>query len=237
METKIYKTPEQLAAELAENLIMKINSKIVNGKHFYLSLSGGDTPKLFYSTLARSPFKEDISWEKVDIFWGDERCVPPDDEESNYRMTKFHLLDKVRIKQENIHRIIGESNPALEAKRYSEEIKKMIGMDKSSLPVFDFVLLGLGQDGHTASLFPGQNLTNVYENVCGVGNKKGQLRISITHDVICSSQSINFLVTGKEKANIVKEIIKEHKDLPAASIKTKDGELNWWLDQDAASLL
>ncbi len=237
METRIYKTPELLAVELAEYLIKKINNKIIIGEHFNLSLSGGNTPKLFYSTLARSPFKENVSWEKVDIFWGDERCVLPDDEESNYRMTEFHLLDKVRIRQKNIHRIIGESNPALEAKRYSEEIKKIVGVDKNSLPVFDFVLLGLGEDGHTASLFPGQNLTNVYENICGVGNKEGQLRISLTHDVICNSKDINFLVTGKEKANVVKEIIKEHKNLPAGSIKPKDGELNWWLDQDAASLI
>lgn len=237
METKIYKTPELLAVELAEDLITKTNNKIIRGEHFRLSLSGGNTPKLFYSTLARSPFKEDISWEKVDVFWGDERCVPPDDEESNFRMTKFHLLDKIRIRQENIHRIMGESNPALEAKRYAEEIRKIIGMDKGSLPVFDFVLLGLGEDGHTASLFPDQSLTNLYENICGVGNKKGQMRISLTHDVICNSKSINFLATGKEKAQIVREIIKERKDLPATAIKPTDGELIWWLDKDAASLL
>jgi 6-phosphogluconolactonase len=235
MEKKIFGSPERVSVELAKYLIKKIDEKIVKGGRFSIALSGGNTPKLFYHTLSRSPFKEEISWEKVEVFWGDERCVPPDDDQSNYGMAKFYLLDKVRLNSENIHRMKGEDNPASEAKRYSEELKKVLQVDNTNLPVFDFMLQGIGEDGHTASLFPNQNLADVFENICGVGDKQGQKRISVTYDVINNAKNIGFLVTGKEKADAVRQVLVEKKDLPSERINPKHGELIWWLDTEAAS--
>jgi 6-phosphogluconolactonase len=242
MEKKIFNSPEAVSEELSKYLIKKINEKIINGGRFSIALSGGDTPKLFYQTLSRSPFKDEISWEKIEVFWGDERCVSPDDEQSNYGMAKFYLLDKVGLNEKNIHRMKGENEPPAEAERYAEEIKQVLGVDinnlptgQAGLPVFDFMLQGIGEDGHTASLFPNQDLNYIHDNICGVGDRQGQRRISLTYDVINNAKIVSFLVTGKEKAPAIHEVIVEKKDLPSARINPSHGELIWWLDKEAAS--
>lgn len=235
MEKKIFASLEIVSVELAKYLVEKINEKIIGGGRFSIALSGGDTPKLFYQTLARSPFKEEISWEKVEVFWGDERCVPPDDDQSNYGMAKYYFLDKVGLKKENIHRMRGENEPSAEAERYAEEIKQVLGINDNNLPVFDFMFQGMGPDGHTASLFPNQDLVHVHDNICGVGDKQGQKRISLTYDAINNARIISFLVSGKEKAAPLKEVLIDKKDLPSTRIKPKHGELIWWLDKEAAS--
>jgi 6-phosphogluconolactonase len=244
MEKKIFDSPEAVSVELSKYLIKKINEKILKGGRFSIALSGGNTPKLFYHTLSRSPFKDEISWEKIEVFWGDERCVPPDDEQSNYGMAKYYLLDKVGLKKENIHRMKGENEPPAEAERYAEEIKQVLSVDgnnlaigQADLPILDFMLQGIGEDGHTASLFPNQDLDHVHDNICGVGDRQGQKRISLTYDVINNASNVSFLVTGKEKAVPIHDVIVEKKDLPSARIKPKQGELIWWLDKEAASRL
>ncbi len=187
---KKFKTAKELAEELAQNLKEEIEGKAkLNGK-FNLSLSGGSTPKLLFKILSEPPFSEEIKWKYLHLFWGDERCVPPGDTESNYGMTKELLLNKVEIPGENIHRIKGEAIPEEEASRYSSEIKNSVKIE-NSLPRFDCILLGMGEDGHTASLFPGKRLKAVSQNICGVAEKKIpgdngesiQKRISLTKDV------------------------------------------------------
>lgn len=236
---RIYKTDEALAENLSGRLKEEINK---SQNYFYFSVSGGNTPESFFSRLSLSPFNEDILWNKLQMFWCDERCVPPEDTESNYGMTKQLLLDHVGIPEENIHRIRGETNPNEEAIRYAKEIEKFVPLNDKKLPAFDWILLGLGEDGHTASIFPGQKFSLVYLNYCGVAShpKTGQKRISLTLDVINNAKKISFIVTGREKAKILSGIIKHLPDsnnYPASAIKAEDGILEWLIDEEASEFL
>jgi len=244
---KKFHTAEELAVELAKKLKEKIEKKSRLNERYFLSLSGGSTPKVLLKILAGLPFSKEIKWDNVHLFWGDERCVPPEDSESNYGMIKNILLNTIKIPQENIHRIKGEANPVEEASRYSEEIKNTVSIAKS-LPRFDCVLLGMGEDGHTASLFPGKELNAVSQNICGVAEKtistshgeNIQKRISLTGDVICNSENIFFLVTGDKKAKTLSEVIKETPDsnkYPASQIHNIHGNSEWWIDKNAALYL
>ena len=242
---KKFKSAEELALELAKKLKEEIEKKSKLHEKYFLSLSGGSTPKVLFKILADFPYSKGIKWDNVHLFWGDERCVPPEDVESNYGMTKKLLLSKVEIPKENIHRIKGEANPEEEASRYSEEIKKSVLIEKE-LPRFNCILLGMGEDGHTASLFPGKQLNAVSQNICGVAEKtiskshgeNIQRRISLTRDVICHSENIYFLVTGNKKAKTLSDIIKETPDknkYPASGIHNINGYSEWWVDEAAAS--
>ncbi|MHB8579276.1 MAG: 6-phosphogluconolactonase [Ignavibacteriaceae bacterium] len=236
---KVFDSPQLLALKLAEefkNEIDKISGNI------FISISGGNTPKLFFSELASPPFGDNINWSKVHLFWSDERCVPPSDMESNYGMTKENLLDLIQIPVENIHRIMGESHPEKEAVRYSKEIDKVLPRDKSNFPQFDWVFLGMGEDGHTASLFPNAELLYSCSNIAGVAIHpvSGQKRISLTERIINNSKRISFVVTGKSKATTLKEILDglpDSKNYPASQIKPLNGILDWWIDKEAAFYL
>ena len=249
MERRIkkFKTAQDLSLELAQKLKEEIEKKSKENKRFFISLSGGSTPKILFKILAAPPFSGEMRWDNVHLFWGDERCVPPDNIESNYGMTKDLLLDKIDFPKENIHRIKGEANPEEEASRYSLEIKKWVSIDKD-LPRFDCILLGMGEDGHTASLFPEKELHAVSQNICGVAEKtisvnhgeKIQKRISLTKDAICNGEKIYFLVTGNKKAKPLSEIIKEtpeSNNYPALGIHNIYGYSEWWIDEDAALYL
>jgi 6-phosphogluconolactonase len=173
----------------------------------------------------------------LQIFWVDERCVPPDDPESNYGMTKKILLDNVNIPPENIHRMAGENNPDSEISRYAEEIKSVVP-SRLGLPSFDMILLGMGADGHTASLFPGGKLLSSAENICGsaVHPASGQKRVTLTRDLINNANNILFLVTGKDKAETFTEIINKTPDAkryPAAGINPLNGRIEWLVDSQA----
>ena len=236
---KIFDTPDSLAQQLAIDLMQEINN---SSKEFFLAISGGSTPKILFKELSYSPFKEKLNWSKVQIFWCDERCVPPEDSDSNYGMTKSILLDHVNIPPENIHRIYGESHPEKEAVRYAKEIAKILPEEKNKLPRFDWVLLGLGTDGHTASLFPNSELLYSCSNIAGVGIHPvtGQKRISLTEKVINNSKRITFVITGKDKALILSDIINNNignRDIPASKIKPTDGSIEWRLDTESAQYL
>ncbi len=246
MEIKIkkFKTDEILAEELALKLKEEIEEKYRSNDKFFLSLSGGSTPRLLFKILAEPRFAEHIKWQNLHLFWGDERCVPPEDSESNYGMTKKFLLDKIKTPEENIHRIKGEAIPEEEALRYAGEIKNTVPV-KNNLPRFDCILLGMGEDGHTASLFPGRELYAVAQNICGVAEKSItenggvniQKRVSLTKDAICNAEQVIFLVTGNKKSKILYEIINEvpiSKNYPASGIKNILGYSEWWIDEDAA---
>lgn len=232
-EVKIYPTISELAKEFAEEIISKINASAKSGKAFSVMLSGGSTPKLLFGCLAKLSSKVK-SWEHVHFYWGDERCVPPDDPESNYRMAKEELQDKIQIPEANSHRIFGENDPDLEAVRYAEEI--------SNIPVFDLIMLGMGDDGHTVSIFP-YNLDLMNSSkLCEIGihPKTGQKRITITGKVINNAKVVAFLITGKNKAGIIAEIFSKtgsYLTYPATHVHPEKGELKWLLDEEAASIL
>ena len=228
-------------AELSEHFAELLKSEVDSSKDkFNLALSGGNTPKHIFNHLAKH-YQTIIKWNNVNFFWGDERCVPPNDNESNYKMTFETLLSKVSIPKENIFRIKGEDSPKDEAKRYSGLIENKVH-SKFNLPRFDLIMLGLGEDGHTASIFLNQlellNDDKVFSVVSNPTTK--QLRISITGNVINNARNIVFIITGISKSKVVDHILNnkvEAKKYPASFIKPVDGKLIWLLDEGAASLL
>lgn len=240
MELKIFPTPFDLAEKFAEEMIRLIRESADSGKKFTIALSGGSTPELLFSLLGEQ-YARAVSWKNVHLFWGDERCVAPDSPESNFGMTKRKLIDKIEIPASNIHRIKGEEDPAIEAVRYSDEILS-ITQRRSALPLFDLVILGLGDDGHTASIFPGNlDLLNS-EKICDVATHpvSNQKRITITGRIINNASRVVFLVTGKKKADIVEKIINNRAEalpFPASHIAPAEGLLTWYVDKESASLL
>lgn len=241
METiiKISQSPMVLAWEMAREIQKLVNNSAAMKVPVTMALSGGSTPKLLFTVLGDN-FAESVSWDHVHFFWGDERCVGPDDSESNWRMANLALLSRIKIPSENIHRIKGEDDPEKEAERYAGEINLHTRI-RSGLPAFDLVILGLGDDGHTASLFPGQENILNSEKVCEVAYHPvtGQKRITITSRVINNADNVIFLVTGAAKAEKVSQIIENPGivDYPAAFIEPSNGTLKWYLDLDAASML
>jgi len=238
VEVKIYKNPKKVVKALAKELI-KILQK-TNQPRFDLALSGGKTPGLFFETLVTN-YSDSLPWEKIHLWWGDERCVPPGDNASNYKLAYEKLISRVPIPEENIHRLKGEEHPEKEAERYSSEIDNLLNM-RGDWPVFDLIILGLGNDGHTASIFPGQIELFETDANCAVTSHPltGQKRITITGKVLNNSNRIFFLVTGKKKALRISEIMNDDeaaKLLPAYYIQPENGDLVWYLDENAASLI
>ena len=237
---KIFQTPYDLAEKFAEEMVCMINESVKEEKTFTVALSGGSTPELLFSLLGDN-YAKSVSWKNVHLFWGDERCVPPDNAESNFGLTKRKLIDKIEIPAINVHRIKGEEDPEYEAERYSNEILTFT-QSRNGLPFFDLFILGLGDDGHTASIFPGNTEILNSEKICEVATHPVtyQQRITITGRVINNSSRVVFLVTGKKKAEIVENIINnraEALNFPASFIVPTYGMLNWIVDKEAASLL
>ncbi|MDO9949578.1 6-phosphogluconolactonase [Glaesserella parasuis] len=202
----------------------------------HISLSGGSTPKLLFKTLAQEPYKSQIQWQNLHFWWGDDRMVPPQDPESNYGEVQKLLFDHIEIPAENIHRIRGEEPVEQELAIFSQELTACIPNGE-----FDWIILGMGIDGHTASLFPHQTDFND-PNLAIIAKhpETGQIRISKTAKLIEQAKRITYLVTGASKAEILKEIQTtpaENLPYPAAKIKAKNGVTEWYLDSDAARLL
>lgn len=209
------------------------------GGKFNVALSGGSTPKIWFEHLSKS-HKEDLPWKRVHFYWGDERCVPPDDSDSNYGMTKTFLLDHIGIPENNIHRVLGELPPTEAASSYIQELSN--NFNGEDIPIFDLIILGMGDDGHTASIFPHEiDLWNSDE-LCVVATHptSGQHRVSFSGEVFNNAKSVAFLVTGENKAERVKEIIDEEPHAsyyPASLVKPINGTLHWFLDAEAAKLI
>ncbi len=206
-----------------------------------LALSGGNTPKALFDYWIKN-HRNNVSWERVLFFWGDERCVPPTDNESNYKAAKEHLLEPLGIPKNHIFRIRGENIPEEEAKRYAEVLERELS-HVDGMPSFDILMLGMGDDGHTASIFPHEIDLWKHDASCVVGThpSSGQKRVSISGRTINAARRIVFLVTGEAKKEKVQQII-EHpgesqKKYPAALVKPVDGELFWFLDEAAAASL
>lgn len=239
MNSKIIvsKNIDELSEHFAGMLVHGIDA---SNNFFNITLSGGSTPKAVFDYLAVN-YKSKIDWQKVKLFWGDERCVPPDHFDSNYRMTFESLISRVEIPPQNIFRIHGENNPADETKNYARVIAENIPMN-SNLPQFDLIILGLGEDGHTASIFPDRLELLDSNDICAAVEHPStkQKRITLTGKVINNSVKVVFLVTGKNKSKIVGTILNKHNGyelLPASFINPSDGELIWLLDLEAGENL
>ncbi|HPF50885.1 MAG TPA: 6-phosphogluconolactonase [Draconibacterium sp.] len=237
-EVKIYKNPKKVYNAIAKS-ILKLTTES-NQKIFDIALSGGNSPKGLFKKMSKK-YHDQIPWEKIHFWWGDERCVTPDNDQSNYKMAVDYLFSRIEIPKNNIHRIRGEEDPEKEAKRYSKELTDTLN-SRGKDPVFDLIILGLGEDGHTASIFPDQIELLESDTICAVAEHPltGQKRITITGHVLNNSNRIFFLVTGENKAMRVSEIMNDNeaaKLLPAYYIAPKNGELIWFLDEEAATLI
>jgi 6-phosphogluconolactonase len=234
---------EALSHTAATVIIHSIVKKLEVHDFFTLVLSGGSTPKNTFTILANDEsFRAQIPWERIHFFWGDERHVPPDHEESNYRMANEILLSRVPVPRENIHRIKSENPDAgIAAEQYEQELRIFFNLKRGQLPRFDCVLLGIGTDGHTASLFPGTGALHE-ESRLVVANRVEQFqayRITLTLPVLNNADLVMFIVSGKEKATMLKKVIEEKHPtpFPARLIEPKHGRLLWLVDQPAASQL
>ncbi|MFA5733783.1 MAG: 6-phosphogluconolactonase [Proteiniphilum sp.] len=229
------------AEELSRTFTEWFKEQLSEKESITIALSGGSTPTLLFDYWASLP-EEEINWRKVKFFWGDERCVPPDYEESNYKMTKQHLFDFVSVPEENIFRIMGEEEASAEAARYGKLLQQEL-QSKNGVPLFDIVMLGMGDDGHTASIFPHQ--MELWESdancVAATHPVSGQQRVSLTGRVINAAHNVVFLITGANKAEKVNEIVtrpeEAEKKYPAARVQPESGNLYWFMDQQAAQML
>lgn len=237
---KVFPTPEDLALAAAEEIASELEKRTKRKSRSAVAVSGGNTPALLFSVLA-DKYRNRINWANVNLFWVDERCVAPDDPESNFGMTERNLLSKVEIPSGNIFRMRGEADPQQEAERYSEVVGRNVRMRKG-FPVFDLVLLGMGEDGHTASIFPGNDKLMTSDKICetSVHPVTKQRRITLTGKVINNARSVYFLVTGKKKSGIVEEIYRNNAGVqkyPAANIKPVFGKTTWLLDSEAGMFI
>ncbi|WP_305829671.1 6-phosphogluconolactonase [Photobacterium leiognathi] len=233
---RVFETPQDVVVSLADTMMtMSKQSKPV-----HISLSGGSTPKLLFKTLAQAPYATDVNWNNLHFWWGDERCVEPTDPESNFGEANELLFQNVVIPAENIHRIRGEEDPAVESARFTQEMEAAIP-HKNGMPAFDWILLGMGTDGHTASLFPNQtNFDDPALSVIATHPESGQKRISKTAHLLENADCTTYLVLGESKAEVLQEINNNPAEIlayPAAKIKAVNGKTEWFLDSAAAKLL
>lgn len=231
----------ELSRYAAEFFVSTANRAIDDGGRFTVSLSGGSTPKALYGLLASDEFADQIEWPKVFFFFGDERFVPADSSDSNFRMVNESLFRPLRVAEQNIFRWKTEfDNPDDAAADYETRIIDFFGLASGEFPIFDLMLLGLGDDGHTASLFPGTRALSVTDRIA-VANcveKLDAFRLTMTFPVINNSSVAAFLVSGESKADVLARIIDEQAtDLPAAQVRPTSGDLHWLIDTSAASNL
>jgi len=233
---RIFDSVELLAEGFAEFFAEEVNSMLKSKKIITVALSGGSTPIKIFETLAVK-FVDSIEWNRIHFYWVDERCVPMNSEESNYGNAWRVLFEKTGIGSEQLHPIYGETDPDDEIHRYEDAILKYVQL-KDGIPCFDMILLGLGEDGHSASIFPDRLDLFATQDITAhtVHPVTRQNRITLTGNVINNSARIYFIVSGSKKSGVVKSIIEETPEgelLPAAKVHPKDGTVTWFLDSKA----
>jgi 6-phosphogluconolactonase len=236
-KVEIFGSPQELFHAAAEKFCSLGSSAITAHGKFSIALSGGSTPRGLHQELV-THFASRLDWSKVFFFWGDERHVPPDSPESNYRMANETLLSRLPIPPENIFRVPSELPDARQAAaKYEQTLQQFFRPEPDSFPIFDFILLGMGPDGHTASLFPGTAALQERDQLV-VGNwveKLNTFRITFTYPVLNNAACAMFLVNGDEKAEMVRRALKDPAaNLPCQKVRPEDGELLWYLDKGAA---
>jgi 6-phosphogluconolactonase len=238
-EIKVYSDSSALASATTDLIVELAQNAITENGKFTIALSGGSTPKVIYALLATPEYAKQIEWSKVHLFWGDERCVPPDSLDSNYHMTRVAMLAILPIPPENIHRMQGEIEPAQAAQDYEVILRKYFS---EANPSFDLVLLGMGDDGHTASLFPGTAAVHEQKRwaVENFVEKINMWRITLTPPVINAAKVVAFVVGGESKAERLKSVLEgayKPDNQPSQIIQPTGGKLLWLLDEPAAKLL
>ncbi len=231
---------EALSIRAASIFVSASRNSIATKRRFAVAISGGSTPRRLYALLGSDAYRREVDWQGVHFFWADERCVPKDDEASNFRMAFDALLSKIGLPQKNIHRIKGEEAPEKAARDYEEEIRSFFG--GSERPGFDLIILGMGEDGHTASLFPGsKSLEEAVRLAIPVYLEESRKnRITLTLPVLNNADEILFLVAGPSKAVVLPEVLgggEKKKGFPAGMIRPARGNMTWLIDQEAAGKL
>jgi 6-phosphogluconolactonase len=242
VEIRTLTTPQELFAAAAEEVVRTANEAVAQLGRFTIALAGGSTPKSLYNLLATNA-RTTLPWDRMFFFWGDERHVPPTDPQSNYRMVEEAMLSKVPVPPGNVFRIKTE-NPeaAAAAEDYEKAIWKFFALEPGQFPRFDLILLGMGPDGHTASLFPGTTALQEKSRlvVANWVEKMKTHRISLTLPVLNAARCVTFLVSGTDKAPALKAVVEEDvpaEQYPAKLVKPSDGKLIWLIDRAAASQL
>jgi 6-phosphogluconolactonase len=231
-----------VAREAAEQIASRCQRAVSASGRFSIALSGGSTPKRLYALLAdpSAPYRARISWDRVQVFFGDERHVPPDDAQSNYRMAREAMLDHVPIPAANVHRILAERPAEEAAALYEQELRRAFSLAVSAVPRFDLVLLGMGEDGHTASLFPGTKALSERRRLV-VANwvpKFSTWRLTLTLPVFEAAAAVLFLVAGPDKAGPLAAVFDPASPpdaYPCQLIRPSSGELVWLADRAAAA--
>jgi 6-phosphogluconolactonase len=240
MKLSIYKNTEMVSDALALWMCDQINSTLQNQEFFTLVLSGGETPKILFKKLASAEFKNKIDWKRIQLFWGDERAVPFTDDRNNAKMAFEILIDHIGIPNSQLHIMHTDIEPVFAAKEYEKILHNFFD---NTIKSFDLVLLGMGDDGHTLSLFPGSDIIEDQTGdwVKAVYNKAQQMyRITLMPIIVNRSANIVFMVNGSKKAKVLQEVIEGKylpTKLPSQIIKPVNGELHWFLDEDAAKEL
>jgi 6-phosphogluconolactonase len=244
MELKRFAETGVLARAAAELVVNAAKEATAARGAFHFALSGGSTPKALYALLAQEPFRSRIDWSKVQIWFGDERCVPPDHADSNYRMARESMLATLALPESQVHRIRGEADPDAEAERFADEMKRSIPL-ANGVPVFDLALLGMGTDGHTASLFPGTGAVLVRDRVAlavmpGAYVKPQVRRVSVSAPVLQETRSLLLLIAGADKTDVLVEVYSGAIDLdkrPLQLVRQAKGDVRWFVDEAAAAKL
>jgi 6-phosphogluconolactonase len=238
-QVRVFPDMEAMSVGAAERFNTLAKETIVSRGRFIAALSGGSTPRRFYSLLGSPPYRDKIDWNKVHLFWADERCVPRGHSESNFKLVADTFLSQVAIPEENIHRIKGENKPDLAAEEYEQDIRSFFG--SQTTPVFDFLILGAGEDGHTASLFPGTiALREKIRLAMPVYlDPPNMHRVTLTLPVLNHASQVLFLVSGQAKARMVYEIVENGNphDYPAGLVRPLHGSIAWFVEKEAAGLL
>jgi len=247
LKVKYFVVPDgaALAERAAQYFVEQIEEAVAARGRARLAVSGGSTPKATFGLLAdpAQPWRARMPWDKLELFWVDERCVPPDHADSNYRMTREAMLDRVPLSAAQVHRMEGELEPDAAAARYESELRNAFRLEGAETPRFDVVQLGMGPDGHTASLFPHTEAIHEMGRLVTanhVPQQKDSWRITLTWPVINQAASVFFLIGGAEKAGILKEVFTGPRDperLPSQLIRPSGGILTLILDKAAAALL
>lgn len=240
---EILPSPGAVMAAAAERFVEAAARATGARERFLVALSGGSTPEQLYRLLASEPYRSRVDWSRVRVFWGDERCVPPDDAASNYRMARQALLDNIPIPAANVHRIRGEAEPAVAAREYEDVLREQLGIaDGPPRPDagLDLVLLGLGPDGHTASLFPGSPALLERERWCLAteGPVAPHGRVTLTPVVLRTAGALLFLVTGSDKAVVLRRVLGDgpgSEREPTRAVQDRPGAVQWLVDSAAAA--
>jgi len=239
-DIRIFKDLEKLSRHAANIFVEQAASAIAERDRFLVALNGGNTPTRLFQVLA-SDYRDKVNWNKTHIFWGDERCVPPDDPGSSYGQARAALLSHVPIPDSNIHRVDTSLPPSEAAKDYALTLKQFES-PPFAFPGFDLVYLGMGEDGHTASLFPGSSVQVTESVIPFTANYQDRPanRVTMTQLVFNQAQTVVFMATGEKKAVTLAEVLSDRYNpelYPAQRIEPKNGELIWLVDGDAASKL